>query len=324
MKQHRVVARIAAMVLLATAAAAAAQTDYPNRPIRMIVPYVPGGGTSVMGRLVAQRLTESWGQQVVVDNRPGAGGIVGAETVARSQPDGYTVMFTAVSDHLLVSLIQKTPYDPIKDFVPVATVAVAERLLVVHPSIPATNLKELIALAKAKPGQINYASLGNGSTAHVGTELLCMTAGAQMTHIPYKGGSQAVTDLLANQVQVYLGSVSSMGPFINAGKLRALAITGQTRVPALPLVPTFAEAGLPGYDVKLWYGILAPAGTPTAMVDKMSAEVGVFVVSSGIKEKLLPLGIAPYPSKREQMVPMMKAELTRYAQVIRAANIKRD
>jgi tripartite-type tricarboxylate transporter receptor subunit TctC len=323
-KSRITLAALAATVLLAHERSAAAQANYPLRPIRIIIPYVPGGGTSLMGRLVAQRLTERWGQNAILDNRPGAGGIVGAETLARAQPDGYTLMLTSVSDHLLVSLMQKTPYDPIKDFAPVATVAVAERLLVVNPALPAASLKDLIALAKSKPGQLNYASLGNGSTAHVGTELLCIMTGIKLAHIPYKGGSQAVTDLLAGQVQIYLGSITSMGAFVSSGKLRAIAITGHSRIPALPQVPTFTEAGLPAYDVKLWYGVLAPAGTPAPVLDALSVEIGSFLSAPDAKEKLLGLGMFPFVTGRQEMAPMMKADMNRYAEVIRSARIARE
>lgn len=317
----RIAFKLALSVLLTgLSQLAASQTTYPNKPIRMIIPYVPGGGTTVMGRLVGQRLTQTWGQHVILDNRPGAGGIVGAETLARSQPDGYTAMFTSVSDHLLVAQLQKPPYDAIKDFAPVATVAIAERIMVVHPSLPA-SLKELIASARSHPGQLNYASLGNGSTAHVGTELFAILAGIRMTHIPYKGGAQAVTDLVAGQVHVYLGSIASMGAFINSGRLKAVAITGQSRAPSLPQVPTFNESGLPGFDIKLWYGVLAPFGTPLAIVDKMSAAISGIVTSAEFKETILGLGITPYHVPREQMAAMMRSEASRYAEVIKVAKI---
>ena len=300
---------------------ASSQTTYPNKPIRMIIPYVPGGGTTVMGRLVGQRLSEPWDQHVILDNRPGAGGIVGAETLARAQPDGYTIMFTSVSDHLLVAQLQKPPYDAAKDFAPVATVAIAERIMVVHPSLPAASLKELIALARSKPQHLNYASLGNGSTAHVGTELFLMLAGIRMTHIPYKGGAQAVTDLVAGQVQVYLGSIASMGAFINSGRLKPVAITGKSRATALPQVPTFSESGLPGFDIKLWYGVLAPFGTPLPIVNKMSEEIIRIVNSTDFKNTILGLGITPFTVPREQMAEMMRSEAARYAEVIIAAKI---
>jgi len=322
MMPNRIVCKLAVSVLLtALPPLATSQTTYPNKPIRMIIPYVPGGGTSVMGRLVGQRLTEAWAQYVIIDNRPGAGGIVGAETLARAQPDGYTIMFTSVSDHLLVAQLQKPSYDAIKDFAPVATVAIAERIMVVHPSLAATSLKELIALARSKPGQLNYASLGNGSTAHVGTELFCMLAGIRMTHIPYKGGAQAVTDLVAGQVHVYLGSIASMGAFINSGRLKPIAMTGQSRATALPHVPTFSESGLPGFDIKLWYGVLAPFGTPPAIADKMSAAIVRIVNSADFKDTIASLGIIPYTVPRGQIAEMMRSEATRYVEVIKAAKI---
>ena len=299
----------------------ASRADFPERPIRMVIPYVPGGGTSFVGKLTAQRLTDRWGQNVILDHRGGAGGIVGADTVARAQPDGYTVMFTSVSAHLLAALLQKTSYDAINSFAPVATVGVTERIMAVNAAVPANSVKELIALARTKPGQVIYASLGNGSTSHVGTELFCLRAGVKMTHVPYKGGAQAVTDLVAGQVQVYLGSITSMGGFLQTGRLRALAITGKSRSPALPQVPTFAEAGVPGIEISMWYGVLAPARTPTVILDKMGTEIEQLVRSPEFGERVAPLGIAPYNVPREKMDALMRADTRRDVEVIKAAGI---
>lgn len=299
----------------------AARADYPERPIRMVIPYVPGGGTSFVAKLVAQRLTDRWGQNVILDHRGGAGGILGAETVARAQPDGYTVMFTSVSAHLLAALLQKTSYDAIESFVPVATVGITERIMVVNAALPVNSVKDLITLARTKPGQVIYASLGNGSTSHVGTEVFCLRAGVKMTHVPYKGGAQAVTDLVAGQVQVYLGSLVSMGGFIQAGRLRPLAITGKSRAAALPQVPTFAEAGLPGVEISMWYGVLAPSRTSAAIVNKLGAEIEQFVRSAEFGERVASLGIAPYSVPQEKIEALMRADTRRDAEVIRAAGI---
>jgi len=299
----------------------ASRADYPERPIRMVIPYVPGGGTSVVGKLVAQRLTDRWGQNVILDHRGGAGGILGAETVARAQPDGYTVMFTSISAHVLAALLQKTSYDAIDSFVPVATVGITDRIMVVNAALPVNSVKELISLTRAKPGQVIYASLGNGSTSHIGTELFCLRAGAKMTHVPYKGGAQAVTDLVAGQVQVYLGSMTSMGGFIQAGRLRPLAITGKSRSSVLPQVPTFAEAGLPGLEISMWYGVLAPIRTSSAIVEKLSAEIEQFVRSAEFGERVTSLGIAPYSVPREKIDALMRADTRRDADVIKLAKI---
>lgn len=287
----------------------------------MIIPYVPGGGTSFVGKLVAQRLTDRWGQNVILDHRGGAGGILGAETVARAQPDGYTVMFTSVSAHLLASLLRETSYDAIDSFVPVATVGITERIMVVNAALAVNSVKDLIALARAKPGQVIYASLGNGSTSHVGTEVFCLRAGVKMIHVSYKGGAQAVTDLVAGQVQFYLGSLVSMGGFIQTGRLRPLAITGKSRSTALPQVPTFAEAGLPGVEISMWYGVLAPIRTPAASVNRMGSEIDEFVRSAEFGDRVASLGIAPYSVPREKIDALLRADTRRDADVIRLARI---
>lgn len=297
------------------------QADYPERPIRMVIPYVPGGGTSFVGKLVAQRLTDRWGQNVILDHRGGAGGILGAETVARALPDGYSVMFTSISAHLLAALLQKTTYDAIDSFVPVATVGVTERIMVVNAALPVVSVKDLVALARAKPGHVIYASLGNGSTSHIGTEVFALRAGVKLTHVPYKGGAQAVTDLVAGQVQVYLGSLVSMGGFIQTGRLRPLAITGKSRSAALPQVPTFAEAGVPGVEISMWYGVLAPQRTPAAIAGKMGTEIEQFVRSAEFGDRVASLGIAPYSVPREKIEALMRADVRRDAEVIKAAGI---
>ena len=310
--------------LLTAAGPATGQSSYPNKPIRMISPYVPGGATTIMGRLVGQKLTDKWGQQVILDNRPGGGGVLGAQILAQSPPDGYTIIFMSVSDHILTSLVHKTPYDPIGDFAPIATIAIGERLMVINRSVPASNLQELIALAKSRPGALNYASNGSGTTPHLSTELFSMMAGVKMAHIPYKGGGQIVTDLIGGHVQVYIGAVASMVPFVNGDKLKAIAVSGENRSPALPNVPTFTEAGLPGLDLKVWYGVLAPARTPRAVIDAMSAEIAAILRLPDINEKFAGLGMAPFVTAPARITEMMKADMVRYARVVKAANIKAD
>ena len=314
---------LTAGILMTIAASVTAQQVYPGKPIRMIVPYPPGGGSDALARLLGQKLTESWGQQLVVDNRPGGNTIIGTEALAKAPPDGYTILLSS-SDHVLLPILLKAPYDPIKDFAPVTTLADGEFILVLNPSVPANNLQELIALAKSKPGQLNYATYGSGSRSHLGTEMFSIMVGIQMQHIPYKGSGPAVTDLLGGQVQLHLGTSASVIPHIKSGKLRAIAISGETRKAAVPQVPTFAEAGLPGFDVKYWYSILAPAGTPKEIVDKLAIEIARILIMPDVTEKLASQGMNPFISTPEQLAALMKAELARFTSVIKTANIKME
>lgn len=307
---------------MAFAGFAAAQQPYPNKPIRFILPFAPGGSTSILARLIGQKFTESWGQQVIVDNRPGGNTVIGTEALARSAPDGYTIIMVSSSHAINANLSLYTPYDPIKDFAPVATVASNEQLLVLHPSITATNLQELIALAKSKPGQLNYASAGTGGVLHLAGEMFSIMAGVKLNHIPYKGTGHALSDLLGGQVQLYFSPPINLLPQIKAGKLKAIAISGQSRLSALPQVPTFSEAGLPGFDAKFWQGVLAPAGTPKPIVDKLSSEIARILAMPDISEKLASQGAAPFISTPEQFAALIKADMARYAHVIKTANIK--
>ena len=322
MKGFNAVVRIVTVgVLMAIVAPVAAQQPYPNKPIRIITPYAPGGSTSVMARLVGQKLTEDWGQQVLVDNRPGGNGFIGGEALVRSAPDGYTLMLIT-STYIMTPLLIAPPYDAINDVVPVATLSSYADMLVVHPSLPANTLQEFIALAKSKPGQLNYASSGTGGSTHLSTELLSMLAGIKMQHIPYKGAGQSLTDLIGGQVQVLFTTPVNVLPHIMSGKLKPIAISGDTRLTALPQVPTFAEAGLPGYDVKGWNAILAPAGTPKNIIEQLSVEFGKIVRMPEIRERFDSLGVAPFFSNSEQFGAMMKAETAKWAKVIKTASIK--
>jgi len=310
-----------ASVCAAYVCLAAAQQPYPNKPIRIITPYAPGGSTSVMARLIGQKLTEDWGQQVLVDNRPGGNGFIGGEALVRSAPDGYTLMLIT-STYIMTPLLIAPPYDAINDVAPVATLSNYADMLVVHPSLPANTLQEFIALAKSQPGKLNYASSGTGGSTHLSTELLSMLAGIKMQHIPYKGAGQSLTDLIGGQVQVLFTTPINVLPHIMSGKLKAIAVSGETRLAALPQVPTFAEAGLPGYDVKGWNAILAPAGTPKNIVERLSVEIGKIVRMPEIKERFDSMGVAPFVSTPEQFGAMMKAETAKWAKVIKTANIK--
>jgi tripartite-type tricarboxylate transporter receptor subunit TctC len=310
-----------ALALGFAAGAAAAQSNYPNRPIRIISPYAPGGGNSIMARMVAQKLTEAWGQQVIVDNRPGGNTIIGTELTARATPDGYTFML-AGSGHVLTSLLIKAPYDPIKDFAAVGTVGKNENIMVASPSAPFNDLRQLIAAAKARPGQINYATYGAGTTSHLGTELFCQMAGIKMQHIPYKGAGPAIIDLFGGQVQVFLSTPAPVIPHIQSGKLKGIAISGDKRAEAVPNLPTFAEAGLPGFDSKGWYGVVAPAATPRAIVDKVSAEIGRFLLQPDIKKLLNAQGVEPFVSTPEQFADLMRSDHAKWIKVIKTANVK--
>ncbi len=322
MKGFNAVMRMVTLgVLMAIAASAGAQQDYPKKPIRLISPYAAGGGTSIAARIISQKLTESWGQQVIVDNRPGANTIIGSEALVKSAPDGYTIMIAAVT-HVLVPLMFKTSFDVIKDFAPVATLSRGEFVLVIHPSLPVNNLQELLALAKARPGQLNYASTGAGSPQHLGGELLNILAGVDMRHIPYKGSGPAATDLLGGQVQLFLSPPITVMQYIKSGRLKALAITGEKRKSALPQVPTMAEAGLPGFEVRSWYGIFAPGATPRPIIDKLSAEIGRIVALPDVIEQLVNLGVEPLISTPEQFAAIVKADRDRYAKIVKDAKIK--
>jgi tripartite-type tricarboxylate transporter receptor subunit TctC len=305
--------------------AAALAQDYPVKPIRFIVPFPPGGGNDTIARMLGQRITTSTGQQVLVDNRPGAGGTIGAEAAARAPADGYTMFLAGVATHgINPNLRRKLPYDPVKDFDAVSLIASAPLLVVVHPSMPAKSVKELIGLAKAKPGVINYASNGNGSSSHMAVELFNMMTGTRMTHIPYKGLAAALTDLLSGEVQVMFSSAVAALPQVKAGRLRALAMTGARRSPAIADIPTVAEAGVAGYEHGSWYGVVVPAGTPRHAIDRLSKEIQAIVKSAEITSRLNDEAVIPVGSTPEAFDKHIRSELARWAKVIKAAKIELD
>ena len=308
-------------VLMALVGVAAAQQAYPNKPIRMIVPYTPGGSPEVVARLFGQKLTERSGQQVILDNRPGGNGIIAGEALIKSPPDGYTIMMIA-NTHVIVPLLQTTPFDIIKDFAPVATLTDSPFVIVLNPSVPANNLRELIALAKSKPGQINFASSGTGSLTHLLPELLNILGGIKMQHIPYKGPGPAVADLIGGQVQLSIFAPATVLPHIQSGKLKPIAIGGSTRFPSLPLVPTFAEAGVPSLDMRFWYGFLAPVSTSKEVVNKLSIEIAEIMAIPDLKKKLSEQGLAPYISTPDEFAALLKSDMANYAKIIKTANIK--
>ena len=303
---------------------ALAQAPYPNKPIRFISPYAPGGSTSTVARVIAQKLTESWGQQVIVDNRSGGNTIIGTETLAKATPDGYTILITTNTHVILPNLYPKVPYDPIRDFAPVGNVYRSEFVLIINASVPANTLQELIALAKAKPGQLNYATTGAGGSTHLANEWMNMLAGIRTTHIPYKGAGPALLDLVGGQVQMFINNPLTVMPHIKSGRAKGIAVTGETRLPVLPQVPTFTEAGLPGLDVSPWFCVLAPAGTPKPIIGKLSAELVRIMALPDVQDFLAKQGMNPFSSTPEQLGALMKTEMAKWAKFIKTANIKID
>jgi len=294
--------------------------NYPVRPVRMIVPFSPGGATDVPARILAQRLSEALGHQIVIDNRPGAGGVLGADAVAKAPPDGYTLLLTATTHVISASLYKKLPYDAIRDFAPVMLIGSGPNVLAVHPSLPAKNVRELIALAKARPGKIDYASSGNGSAQHLFGALFMSLADIRMMHIPYKGSAPATTDLIAGQVSVGFPGIALVLPHTKAGRLRALAVTSAERSKAMPDVPSIAEAGLPGYAATLWLGLLAPRGTPPEIVQKLYDEIAKVLRQPEVERAYLATGTDITISNPEQFGLFVKAEYDKWARVIEAVD----
>jgi tripartite-type tricarboxylate transporter receptor subunit TctC len=302
---------------------AVAEPAFPVKPIRFITPYAPGGSTTMMARLVGQHFTSRWGQNVIVDNRPGGGTVIGTGIVAKSLPDGYTILLTS-STHSILSSLMKTPYDPIRDFAPIGSIGIAPHVLVLHPGVASSTVPELIALAKSSPGQLTYASSGAGGTSHMAGEVFNMLAGVKTRHIPYKGGGPATIDLLGGHVQMFYSVPINVVAHVQSGRLKAVAVTGRTRLNALPQTPTFAENGISGFDVKTWNGVLAPARTSRAIIDRMSAEMSTLLAMPDVKEKLEAMGLTTLISSPEEFGAMIKSEIGLYLKVIKASNMKID
>lgn len=314
-------ARVLAASICMIAAHAAAQT-YPSRQVQLIVPYAAGGGVDILGRLVGQKLGASLGQQVIVVNRPGGNTVIASEALIKSPPDGHTLLLVVNAHAIIPNLVPKLPYDPVNDFAPVAVIARSELLLSVNPSVPANTLQELIALAKAKPGQLNYASAGAGGTSQLASEMLNMMAGIKVQHVPYKGASQALTDLVGGQVHMFFSPPAAAISHVAAGRVKPIAISGTARTSSLPQVPTFAESGLPGFDATVWFGILAPAATPKPVVDRLAAELGKVMLLPDLKESLVAQGLEPAVSTPEQFGALIKADIAKFGKIIKTANIK--
>ena len=299
------------------------QDAWPMRPVRIILPFPPGGGTDILGRLIAERLSAGIGQPVVTENRGGAGGNVGAEAAARSAPDGYTIVLVAPSLAISPTLYSKINYDPVKDFAPISLVATVPNVMVTQPSLPG-QLQEFIAFVKAKPGALNFGSGGAGTSNHLAGELFNIVTGARLVHVPYKGVNLAMQDVLAGNVHLVFIGIPAAAPHIRAGKLRALAVVAPQRSSALPDVPTVAEAGLKDFEVTTWYGILAPAGTPQPVVKRLNAELVKIMHAPEMKEKLTATGTEPLTSTPEEFAAYIKREIAKWGDVIRKAGVKAD
>ena len=320
----RVYSLLLSAVLLAGTTSGAAQ-EYPNKPVRLIVPFAPGGGNDIVARAIAQQLSVSLGRQFIVDNRAGAGGVVGAELAAKSPPDGYTLFLGGVGSHAVnPNLHARLPYDPVKDFAPITLIASAPSVLVVHPSVPALTIEGFTALAKVHPGKLNFASNGNGSSAQLAAVLYESMAGVRMVHIPYKGLAPALADLLSGEVQLMFSSMVAIIPHIRTGRLRALAVTGKKRSPLLPEVPTLDESGLRGYEAGSWYGILAPAGTPPQIVALLNAEIVRALQQPEISERLAAEGAEPIGGTPAQFAAHIEAELARVKKILRDGAVRME
>jgi tripartite-type tricarboxylate transporter receptor subunit TctC len=322
-KLHRAIAAILCAAAAWTAASAADKPQFPQRPVRWIVPFPAGGSVDLIGRVVGQKLFDEWGQQVVVDNRPAAGGRLGTQLASQAAADGYTQLLT-LNTNLTAdrSLFKSLAYDPEKAFVPITIVASTSQLLVVNPSLPARNVKELIALAKAKPGQLNYGSSGVGGSLHLAMELFKSKAGIELTHVVYKGGPPAAIDLAAGQISLMFFNTPAALPYVRSGKIRALGVSTAARARQLPDVPTIAESGVPGFDVSVWYGLVAPSGTSAAIVERTYRDVARVLSAPDVRQALLRLGADPIGNTPQEMARRTKSESQQWAKLVTRANIR--
>jgi len=313
-----------ALALALAIGAAGAQSDYPVRPVRIIVPSPPSGGTDIVARVLAQHFSNAFGQQFFVENKPGAGNVIGIEAAARAAPDGYTLLVSASTIALNSVLYKKVPYDPVRDFAPITLAATAPNILVVNPKLPLKTLADLIAAAKAQPGKLSYGTPGIGTSPHLCMELFKSMAGVDLQHVPYKGTAAAVMDIIGGQIEVAFATALTAKPLIDAGRLRALAVSGPRRVEALPGVPPVAEAGVPGYEAMQWYGLLAPAGTPSAIIERVHAEAMVALRSPEMKARLAADGAEPSGTTPAEFGAYIKRELQKWSRVRDAAHIERQ
>lgn len=304
---------------------AAAEKNYPNKPIRLIVPYPPGGGNDTLARMFAAKLVEAWQQQVIVDNRPGAGTTLGVSIAARAVPDGHTLLLSSIATHAIApNLYAKPGYDPVKDFAPITLLAVAPTVLVRHPSLPAATLKDLIALIKSKPGEIRYASGGSGTPPHMAGVIFASMTGSRLLHVPYKGGGPAITGLMGGEVQIMFDTAASILPHVRSGKLQPLAIARAQRLPDYPQIPTFTEAGLAGYEVNAWYSMHAPAGVPASIINKLNVELVRHLQLADIRQRLQQLGSEPVGNSPAELAKFVQAENRKYAEAIKESGAKAE
>ena len=316
---------LAAGIVIAVAAHGALSQPYPHKPVRVLVPFPAGAGVDIVARLIGQPLAELWGQPVVADNRPGAGGTIACELAAKAAPDGHTLLIGNLSTLAMApSLYQKVNYDPVRSFAPVTLVNTSANVLVVHPAVPATSTQALIALAKARPGQINYASVGSGTSPHLAAELFKSMAGVDLVHVPYKGSPQALTDLLGGQTQLMFASLVAALPHIRQGRLRALGVTALQRAAVLPEEPTISEAGLTGYDVAVWMGVVAPAGTPPAVIGQLNRQIAAILQVPAIRDRLSAQGLEAFTNSPAEFAAYIAAEVRKWAGIIRRAGVVAD
>jgi tripartite-type tricarboxylate transporter receptor subunit TctC len=315
--------RLILTVLLTTVAPHAAAQSYPSKPVRIIVMYGPGSTIDIMARLIAPKLNEALGQPVIVENRPGAGGAIGMDMAAKAPPDGHTLTIGATGPSVTNPLLYpKTPFDPIRDFAYISLIATGPAVIAVHPSIPAKNVKDLVALAKARPSQLNYGSPGVGTSPHLAGELFKLVTTTSIVHVPYKGNAEAITDLLGGQISIVFTGVPPVIPLMQAGKLKLLATTGDKRIPAIPDLPTIAEAGYPGAAMGIWYGLVAPAATPKDVLARLHKEITRIQTLPDIRERFVQLGTEPTSSTPERFTALVREELIKWSKVIKAAGVK--
>ena len=308
-------------VLMSVSAFCAQAQEYPTKPIRMIVPFAPGGPNDVLGRIVAQKMSEQMGQQVIIDNRSGAGGGTGTVAVSVAPPDGYTLLFSGTSSLAINPSLYKVPYDPLKDFAPIGLAGTAPSLLATHPSVPARSISDLIVLAKAKSARLNYASGGIGGTPHLAAELFKTIAQIQMEHVPFRGAAPALTALASGEVDVYIGGITSVLQLANAGRIRAIAVTSARRTQLMPQMPTFIESGVPGYEIVNWYAVVAPAATPASLIKRLNAELVKALATPDVTKRFADLGTDAISSTPEQLGAYHRQELAKWAKLIKASGI---
>jgi Uncharacterized protein conserved in bacteria len=323
-KKYPISFAIAASAALIAGFGSAFAQSYPSQPIRFIVPYAAGGGVDIVARAIAPKLSEALGQPVVIDNRGGAGGNIGTELAARTEPNGYTIVMGAAAFAINATLYRKLSFDPLKDFVPISLIVATPNILAVHPAVPAKSVGDLIKLGKAKPGSLNYASAGNGTTSHLAAELFKTMAGINIVHIPYKGTSPAVVALLSGEAAIMVAPALALLPHVKGNRVRGLAVTGVKRSPAMPELPTVAESGVPGFEARQWYGVLAPAGTPKEIVTRLNREVVKIVRSPEVTKRFLSEGSEPIGSTPEEFARYIKSEIAKWAKAVEASGARLD